>query len=1036
MPQQRLFVGDSLAVLQDAFITAVQALKTADPLAPVTVLVPNALLASYLRGVVAKAGQGHLGLSFLTLRDFAHGLAENTLSQEGKRPLPPLAAPPIVRKLLGEAAPHNYFAPLAVQPGFPRSFLATITDLRQAGVQPQDLRAFIEQAHLTGTYRHKIDSLLALYDSYVRFLATHGFYDDTELLERAATLLADPSIWRVHQDLEPRSWVPSPCQGEGQEGGSDASRQWLRSAFDPHPCLPPTRGKGKHVTTQILVCSAYSTAPLLLYGFSDFTPVQRRLIEAAVRERDTLVFFLWRTGLAYEYATPMLGWFTSLGFRQTPLSSTETRESNLVRLQTQLFESTPLRPAATLQPDGSVTLLSAPGESREAREVGRIILKLVRDHHLRFDDIGVLLPDSTMYGPLLLETLSSLDIPCVFSSGLPLLQTQAGQSLLLLCQEESLAASEKVPRANSRQGWAEQIAALFRSSVSPTPHTTQVNEVLTRLGQLDFLAEQISLDEWRKEVTAALAATPLETGRGDVARVFIGDFFTARSLRFRAVIIPSLTEGRFPQTVRQDPLLLDAERQHMGEVLLRDLSQRNRLNEAQRLWFTVAAQSAAEYLVLTYPYLDQASGRTQVPSSYLFEAVEALTGRPASFADLEAFNVRVQLTPFSSGQPATAIDALEFHLASVELALARGDPTGLGYLPTTAPFFSRALYAVHQRWDVPQLTAFDGMIENESTKMLLHQHQFPSGTVLSASALETYARCPFRYFLNVVLGLISQEAPEDMLVLHPRDRGSLLHDILYDFFLRLRTAGRFPLAGQDQQELSHLLMQVAQEHFQEFARTRATGFPLLWTLEQERLHEQLILLLTRESEAGGEFLPTAFEAPFGEDVTDTQEQFFPSLPVRFALPDGEELRLHGRIDRIDMSADQQRARVIDYKSGKPVRGRFAGGTALQLPLYLFAARTLRPDLDWVSAEYVYVDHLGGARAPEFTADTWQETLPTLQEIVTTLVHGIRSGCFFPTPETCRPCAFPTICGTQIAARITRKQPDPRLQLLRQVRTIA
>ena len=52
MPQQRLFVSDSLAVLQDAFVTAVQALKTAendyDPLMEKTI---------WAMGVAGEAGE-------------------------------------------------------------------------------------------------------------------------------------------------------------------------------------------------------------------------------------------------------------------------------------------------------------------------------------------------------------------------------------------------------------------------------------------------------------------------------------------------------------------------------------------------------------------------------------------------------------------------------------------------------------------------------------------------------------------------------------------------------------------------------------------------------------------------------------------------------------------------------------------------------------------------------------------------------------------------------------------------------------------
>src|SRR5438046_8632444 len=102
MPQQRLFVSDSLAVLQDAFVTAVQALKTADPLAPLTVLAPSNLLALRLRRAVAWAGHGHFALRSFTLGDFPREVAEDTLAHTGSQPFPPLAAPPLVKTVLSE----------------------------------------------------------------------------------------------------------------------------------------------------------------------------------------------------------------------------------------------------------------------------------------------------------------------------------------------------------------------------------------------------------------------------------------------------------------------------------------------------------------------------------------------------------------------------------------------------------------------------------------------------------------------------------------------------------------------------------------------------------------------------------------------------------------------------------------------------------------------------------------------------------------------------------------------------------------------
>ena len=144
--------------------------------------------------------------------------------------------------------------------------------------------------------------------------------------------------------------------------------------------------------------------------------------------------------------------------------------------------------------------------------------------------------------------------------------------------------------------------------------------------------------------------------------------------------------------------------------------------------------------------------------------------------------------------------------------------------------------------------------------------------------------------------------------------------------------------------------------------------------------------------------------------------------------------LRGRIDRIDISADKTRARIVDYKTGRPVRGIFAGGEALQLPLYLFAAKRLWPGFDWVAAGYTYVNsasahssHKGKGYVQVFSSEAWAEQLVTLKEIVRTLVHGMQEGLFFAAPLSCGECPFPLICGRNTRAVYERKKEDPRVQ---------
>ena len=1063
MPQQRLFVSESFSVLQNALVTAIQTLKATDALLPITLLVPHEFLVAHLRRTVAKAGNGHLGLRIFTLSDFAKNTAEHVLMQEGKQPLSSLTAPLVLRKLLTEAGAQNYFSVLASQPGFLRHTIVTLQELKQARIPPQGLQTFLDQTRPTGVYHERISSLQALYASYARFLFAQRFYDDADILDRAATIL------EVH----------------------------------------------------------HGETPLFVYGFTDFTALQRHVVEAVVRTRDTLVFFPWRDGAAHEAATASLGWLMSLGFHRTTLRDEGRLPTRLRRLQAQIFE-----PASFLadetheQQDHSVLLLSAPTVSREAREVVRVIFTLVREHNLRFDEIAVFLPNFSTQGPMFQETLTALGVPCSFSKGTSLLQTRAGQSVTLLWQvlaedyarvrlleflsvarppvadiigplamyahparwdtlsleagivrgaenwrnrlvqlqarnspsdtetlspqeivdqhvlrslrefiESFLAATEQLPHLNSWKGWGVQIRTVLSRYASPSPFSGQVANVLAQLGQLSMLDELVSLREWGRVVTDALAATPATRADDELAsRVFVGDLASACGLQFRAVIIPGMIEGQFPQTVRQDPLLFDSERQHLSEVLLCDLRQRNHVVEEERLTFSLALDSATDYMVFTYARQDQASGRGQVPSTYLLRIVDALRGQPTSLTELKDWCVHIPLSPLASNSPATALDDMEFHWASVVRAQETGNPSVLGYLPNAAPFFSSALTAVHQRWDLPVLTAFDGVLTDEPITTKLNSYLFPLRMILSASALEMYARCPFRYFLTAVLGLAPQDNPEQLMTIRPRDRGTLLHMILHDFFARLQREHRLPLHTQELEVLRCVLMEVTDTHCAVFAQTKVTGLPVLWELEQERIRAQLLSLLQWEYERDDTFVPVGFEVPFGREEASSDAPFFPARLVPFAGDGAHAIFLHGRVDRIDVSSDGQHARILDYKSGKPVRGHFAGGTALQLPLYLFAARLLRPDLQWIGAEYVTLQRAAHkAHAPTFSSDTWPEELASLQMLVGAITHGIRTGCFPHTPDSCRPCPFSRICGSQVETYASRKQQDARLTFLWPVR---
>ena len=85
------------------------------------------------------------------------------------------------------------------------------------------------------------------------------------------------------------------------------------------------------------------------------------------------------------------------------------------------------------------------------------------------------------------------------------------------------------------------------------------------------------------------------------------------------------------------------------------------------------------------------------------------------------------------------------------------------------------------------------------------------------------------------------------------------------------------------------------------------------------------------------------EIPFGtgEDGGVRDLPWRPGRPVE--IP-GTGIRIQGHIDRLDLSADKTRARVLDYKTGKLNKDMaevvIDGGGELQRCLYAFAVKTL------------------------------------------------------------------------------------------------
>ena len=294
-----------------------------------------------------------------------------------------------------------------------------------------------------------------------------------------------------------------------------------------------------------------------------------------------------------------------------------------------------------------------------------------------------------------------------------------------------------------------------------------------------------------------------------------------------------------------------------------------------------------------------------------------------------------------------------------------------------------------------------------------------TGQPASASRLETFARCPFRFFLGHLIKVEPAEKPEDMLVLTPDRRGRLVHAVL-EKYLRLRMDG--PDDGEPA-ERDAKMRQALAEVKSHWEAEELIGHPAMWELEYGVLERDLMgfVDVEREIEERLSLTPADAEMSFGYEGKET--------PVKVGLADGAEISFRGYIDRVDRDADGM-VYVFDYKTGKPdsykaVAGDIVdGGRHLQLALYAQAALARYPDATDARAAYWFVFEDKKQFVPPPEEFSLSDAAGALQDVVGTVAAGIAAGQFPLRPgkprgregsfENCGYCPYDAVCPSNRA----------------------
>jgi len=186
-----------------------------------------------------------------------------------------------------------------------------------------------------------------------------------------------------------------------------------------------------------------------------------------------------------------------------------------------------------------------------------------------------------------------------------------------------------------------------------------------------------------------------------------------------------------------------------------------------------------------------------VPSFYALEAVRAVEGRLPDFAELARraeTATTARLGWPAPPDPAEAIDDAEHDLAVLDrlVAVPGENPGSARYLVTANPWLARALRTRFQRWS-KSFTAADGLTSrSEVVRAIMAKHALRVRSY-SPTALQSYACCPYQFFLRAIQGLAPREVAEAIDELDPLQRGSLIHDVQFKLFAQLRDERLLPV---------------------------------------------------------------------------------------------------------------------------------------------------------------------------------------------------------------------------------------------------
>ncbi len=442
------------------------------------------------------------------------------------------------------------------------------------------------------------------------------------------------------------------------------------------------------------------------------------------------------------------------------------------------------------------------------------------------------------------------------------------------------------------------------------------DKVVALLGEEKIDRRELSdiLDSGFAEIKVGIIPPSLD-------QVLVGDMERTRLKDIKALFFLGLNDGLIPRNSSKGGILSQAEREFLKNQHI-TLSPTVRENAyIQKFYLYLNLTKPSHYLFLSYSRTS-AEGKALRPS-YLTGTLKKL------FPSLKVGKAEENLL---SGYLTTPEASMEFFLKGIRDTSDNkfsGEICSLEWGELYSWYLSHKEYKDRVRNYIK--AAFPRDAESHIGEVAAARLYGPQ-PVQSVTRLEQYAACAFAHFLTYGLRLKRREEYE----LLSMDLGNMFHSAMEQYSKKLSDLGiEFTDVTEKQRRtlVAECIDEVTTDYGNSILSASARNHYLVNRLT--RITDRTVWALQNQLKKG-RFKPVSYEISFSR--ADHLKAL--TIPVQ----NGEEMRLQGRIDRLDLYEDESHVyvKIIDYKSGSAAFD-FSSvyyGLQLQLFVYLDAAMEL------------------------------------------------------------------------------------------------